>query len=124
MTTLAGFAVWGWLRPKPEVAVQPASRLAVVVPNYGGASTAIQRQIAITPDGSTLLFPAIAGDGENRTMRLALDETEPSPLPGIVPFLGDYVMSADGRVPGQPRQSASVPLFDCRRQSVRCRRFR
>ena len=93
---LAGLAVWSWLQPRPEAELQPASRLAVVVPNYGGASTAIQRQIAITPDGSTLLFPAIAGDGENRTMRLALDETDPAPLPGIVPFLGDYVISADG----------------------------
>ncbi len=93
---LAGLAVWGWLQPRPVAEARPASRLAVVVPNYGGASTAIQRQIAITPDGSTLLFPAIAADGENRTMRLALDETEPSPLPGIAPFLGDYVMSADG----------------------------
>ena len=95
--TLATLAAWGWLQPKPETKAQPASRLAVVVPNYGGASTAIQRQIAITPDGSTLLFPAIAADGENRTMRLSLDEAEPSPLPGIVPFLGDYVISADGR---------------------------
>ena len=108
-TALAGLAVWGWLQPRPETQPQPASRLAVVVPNYGGASTAIQRQIAISPDGSTLLFPAIAGDGENRTMRLSLDETTPAPLPGIVPFLGDYVMSADGTEflgsLGQTRQS-------------------
>ena len=108
-TALAGLAVWGWLQPRPKTQPQPASRLAVVVPNYGGASTAIQRQIAITPDGSTLLFPAIAGDGENRTMRLSLDEAAPAPLPGIVPFLGDYVMSADGSEflgsLGQTRQS-------------------
>ena len=56
---LAGLAVWGWLQPRPEAKPQPASRLAVVVPNYGGASTAIQRQIAITPDGSTA---AVSGD--------------------------------------------------------------
>ena len=96
-TALAGLVVWAWLHPGPEPELLPASRLAIVVPNYGGASTAIQRQIAITPDGSTVLFPAIAADGENRTMRLALDETEPTPLPGVLPFLGDYVMSADGR---------------------------
>jgi Tol biopolymer transport system component len=96
-TALLVLAVWGWLRPRPEAEPQPASRLALVVPNYGGASTAIQRQIAITPDGSAVLFPAIAADGENRTMRLGLDETEPTPLPGVVTFLGDYVMSADGR---------------------------
>ena len=94
---VAVLAAWAWLQPRPEAEPQPASRLAIVVPNYGGASTAIQRQIAITPDGKTVLFPAIAADGENRTMRLALDETEPSPLPGVVPFLGNYVMSADGR---------------------------
>ncbi len=94
---LVVLAVYGWRRPQPEAEVRPASRLAVIVPNYGGASTAIQRQIAITPDGSTVLFPAIASDGENRTMRLRLDETEPTPLPGVAPFLSDYVMSTDGR---------------------------
>ena len=96
-TALVVLAVWGWRRPQPEAEIQPASRLAIIVPNYGGAGTAIQRQIAITPDGSTVLFPAIASDGENRTMRMGLDETEPTTLPGVVTFLGDYVMSADSR---------------------------
>jgi serine/threonine-protein kinase len=93
----AGLAAWGWLRPAPPVPSPPPSRLAIIVPNYGGSNTGIQRQLAITPDGSTLLFPTIADDGANHTMSLRLDETEPSPLPGVVPFLSDYIMAPDGR---------------------------
>jgi len=97
MVVLAGLGVWGWLRARPDALALPPSRLAVLLPNLGGASTALRRQIALTPDGGTLLYTAIAPDGENRTMRLALDETEPSVLPGVVPFLSDIVVSADGR---------------------------
>jgi len=92
-----GLAAWGWFRPHTEATLQPPSRLALLVPNQGGSNPALQRQIAITPDGRTLLFPATAADGQNRTMRMGLDDTEPSALPGVVPFLADYVMSPDGR---------------------------
>ena len=93
----AGLGAWGWLRPSPAAPSQPPSHLAIVVPNYGGSATGIQRRLAITPDGSTLLFPAVTPDGSERTMSLRLDETVPSPVPGVEPFLGDYVMAPDGR---------------------------
>jgi serine/threonine-protein kinase len=93
----AGLALWGWLRPQAPILEQPPSRLAVPLPNLGGASTSLQRQLALTPDGSTLIYTAIAPDGENRTMRRRLDELESSVLPGVVPFLSGYVVSPDGR---------------------------
>jgi eukaryotic-like serine/threonine-protein kinase len=93
---VAVLAAWGWLRPRPAPPSQPPSRLAVLVPNLGGAATALQRQIALTPDGSTLLYAANTPDGGNRTMRRSLDADEPTPLPGVVDFIADYVVSPDG----------------------------
>ena len=89
-------AAWGWLRPRPTSPSQPPSRLAVIAPNLGGSATALQRQIALTPDGSALLYAAVTPDGGNRTMRLPLDATEPTELSGVVHFVADYVMSPDG----------------------------
>ena len=55
----------GFDRTPAAVTAQPPTRLALVVPNFGGSATAIQRQIAITPDGGTLLFPAIVDGRRN-----------------------------------------------------------
>jgi Tol biopolymer transport system component len=93
----AGLAVWGWLRPVPPAIEAPPSRLAIPIPNLGGASTSLQRQIGLTPDGRTLLYTAIAADGENRTMRLDLADTAAVVVPGVVPFLADYAISPDGQ---------------------------
>ncbi len=93
---VAGVGAWGWLRPAPTAPLQPPSRLALLVPNYGGTSTALRREIAITPDGSTVVFSA-AVEGQSRTMRVRIDEQTPSPLPGVIPYTVDYVMSPDGR---------------------------
>ncbi len=90
-------AAWGWFRPVPEAPLAPPSRLSILVPNQGGMAAGIQRQIAITPDGSTLIFPGITDDGVPRIMRMNLDDAEASVLPGVDPFLGDYAMSTDGR---------------------------
>jgi serine/threonine-protein kinase len=90
------FGVWAWFRPQSESPSVPPSRLAVLAPNLGGAATALQRQIALTPDGSALLFAASTPDSGNRTMLLPLDATEPRMLPGVVDFMADYVASPDG----------------------------
>jgi serine/threonine-protein kinase len=90
-------ALWGWLRPRPPAAEMPPSRLAVPIPMLGGASTSLQRQIALTPDGTALFYTAITSDGENRTFRQALADTAPVVVPDVVPFLADYVISPDGR---------------------------
>jgi len=91
----AFFGAWGWLRPRPAPSLPP-SRLAVLAPELGGSSTALQRQVALTPDGGTLLYTAVL-NGQNVTMRMALDATEATPVPGVVPFLAGYVISRDGR---------------------------
>jgi eukaryotic-like serine/threonine-protein kinase len=90
-----GGALWGWLRPSP--AALPPSRLALLAPSLGGASTALMRQLALTPDGSTVLYTAVTPDGGNRTMSQGLDEAAPTILPGLVQFLADYIVAPDGR---------------------------
>jgi eukaryotic-like serine/threonine-protein kinase len=97
VAALAGaVALWGWLRPRPAARSFPPSRLAVLVPELGGSSTALQRQLALTPDGSTLLYTAVE-NGQNITMRMPLDASEASAIPGVVPFLAGYAVSRDGR---------------------------
>jgi serine/threonine-protein kinase len=67
----------------------------VLVPGLGGASGALQRQVAITPDGTTLLYNSIA-EGEVLTMRRRLDEDEAVPVPGVPSFVANYAISPDG----------------------------
>ncbi len=98
----AGFAVaaaaalWGWVRPQPEAPTFPPSRLAIPTPTLGGSSTGLQRQVAITPDGSTILYTAVA-EGGNFTMSRALDESEAAVVPGMPQFVAGYAISQDGR---------------------------
>ena len=89
-------ALWGWLRPRPTDTEGPPSRLAVLVPTLGGASTSLQRQLALSPDGSTIYYTAVAADGENRTFRQVLADSAPVVVPGLVTYLADYLMSPDG----------------------------
>jgi eukaryotic-like serine/threonine-protein kinase len=95
-TVAVALALYGWLRPGPEAALQQPSHLAIPIPNYGGAGTALERQLALTPDGSTLLYTAIADDGNNRTMMRQLHDVESSVLPGVDPLVAGYVVSTDG----------------------------
>ncbi|MEZ4413172.1 MAG: protein kinase [Gemmatimonadales bacterium] len=89
-------ALWGWLRPQRAPPSSPPSRLAIPTPTLGGSSTGLQRQVAITPDGSTILYTAVA-EGGNYTMARALDETEAAVVPSIPQFVAGYAISKDGR---------------------------
>jgi len=89
-------ALWGWLRPQAAPPSFPPSRLAIPTPTLGGSSTGLQRQVAITPDGGTILYTAVV-DGGNYTMARAVDETEATIVPGIPQFVAGYAISQDGR---------------------------
>ncbi len=96
LAATAALALWGWFRPRPAPPSFPPSRLAIPTPTLGGSSTGLQRQVAITPDGSTILYTAVA-EGGNFTMARALDETEATVVPGIPQFVAGYAISQDGR---------------------------
>jgi serine/threonine-protein kinase len=89
-------AAWAWFRPRPAAVEQPPTRLAIVAPGLGGITTGLRRNLALTPDGATLIFAALR-DGPTVTMRMSLTDTTPVPVPGVEPFTGGYAVSPDGR---------------------------
>jgi serine/threonine-protein kinase len=73
------------------------SRLAILAPNVGGSgSPALNRQIALTPDGGTVVFIAVMPNGQNQLMRQRLDEAEPAPIAGGIGLAGPQV-TPDGQ---------------------------
>jgi serine/threonine protein kinase/Tol biopolymer transport system component len=97
--TLGVLALWGWLRPRSDASPAsdaPPTQLALLLPDFGGASTGLQRQIEITPDGTSLLYAAVF-EGQNRTKRIGLDGSEGRVLEGVQPYLADFIVSPDGR---------------------------
>ncbi|HEX5818978.1 MAG TPA: protein kinase [Gemmatimonadales bacterium] len=93
---IAGLAaIAAWFRPAPHVAEPPPSRLAVLAPDLGGTTTALQRQLAITPDGATLLYTTNI-NGENITVRRDMATEEVVRVPGAPPSLAGYAVSKDG----------------------------
>jgi serine/threonine-protein kinase len=77
--------------------VQPPSRLAILAPNVGGSgSPALRRQLALTPDGESVIYVAISATGTNEMMRQRLDQEAPSQIAGASGMAGPSV-SWDGR---------------------------
>jgi len=97
--TLGVVALWGWVRPGSSgssTSMAPPTQLALLLPDFGGASTGLQRQIELTPDGASLLYTAVF-EGQNRTKRVGFDGSEGRVLEGVLPYLADYLISPDGR---------------------------
>ena len=96
---VAGLAGWflGREALRRDEAPYPPSRLSIVGPRIGGTGiSALQRQLAITPDGQTLLYLAMTPDGRSRLMRQSLTDAEPAPVPNVREGTATPVLSADG----------------------------
>jgi serine/threonine-protein kinase len=73
------------------------SWLSILAPNVGGSGgPALNRQIAISPDGSTILFVSVGPDGVNRLMRQRLDDPEPVVITGTT-SMSNPRFAPDGR---------------------------
>lgn len=73
------------------------SRLSILAPAVGGTGPAgLNRQIALTPDGSAIVYVAITSTGQNGLAYQRLDALEPVILPGTDGMLSPIV-SPDGR---------------------------
>jgi len=92
---LGGFLLGRRSRPADEPSA-PASRLALFAPAVGGSGGAVTgRQLALSPDGTTVVYVAVGADGTDRLLRQRLDEAEATVLP--IPDLSNPQISPDGR---------------------------
>ena len=99
MALLGLVAIAGWLHPwsgESSVPPVPPTQLSLPVPDFGGASTGLQRQLDLTPDGSALMYVALV-DGVTRTKLAPLDGSEARILDGVEQNLADYSIASDGR---------------------------
>ena len=81
-----------------STAAIPPSRLALVAPHLGSAGGIfMHREIAITPNGGTLIYESKAADGEARLVRQSLADAEPTQIAGLRPGLAALTISRDGR---------------------------
>jgi serine/threonine-protein kinase len=90
---VAGIGLWPG---GDEPSARPPSRLALLAPGLGSSgATSLQRQLALTPDGGTVMYPVVDEDGSNRLLRQALDAEAPSTIAHL--SVGNLVVSLDGR---------------------------
>ena len=95
LCALCAFGAAWLLRGAPPAPSSP-SRLAILAPGVGGSGGAsLNRQIALTPDGGTVLFVAVGADGLNRLMSQPLYAVEATPIAGVQVY--NPVVSPDGR---------------------------
>jgi Tol biopolymer transport system component/tRNA A-37 threonylcarbamoyl transferase component Bud32 len=87
-------------RGRRDTPLQPPSRLAVLAPGLGGSGgTALTRQVALSPDGGTVIYASVDESGSNHLVRQSLDAEVPTALTleGETQSLGNPVISPDGR---------------------------
>ena len=87
----------------------PPTHLAVVAPGIVGSGAGFNRQIALIPDGRTLLYTAMV-DGFERVMRLDLGETEGEVMPDVPPSTTGYSISSDLSLHYHPNHRETVSL--------------
>jgi eukaryotic-like serine/threonine-protein kinase len=93
---LAGYAI-GYRTGDFDIGSPPPSRLAMMVPNLGGTGIAsLHRQIAMTPDGSAVVYVTQSEGGWNAVAYQSLDSESPTIIPGSRGLI-DPLISPDGR---------------------------
>jgi hypothetical protein len=92
---VAGVAAVLFLRPEPELS-RALLRLDVALGAEGVLSTEVGSNLALSPDGSVLVFLALRADGTTRLYARRLDELTANELPGTADARGPF-FSPDGR---------------------------
>jgi serine/threonine-protein kinase len=87
----------------------PPSRLSVAGTLIGWGSQQLQRQLSLSPDGSTLFYVTPTQNGRGQLVSQRLDAAEPTPVPGVPIGTTAPVFSPDAQTfiawPGGERQA-------------------
>ena len=125
-------AALAWKRGGTSAASGLPSRLAILATGLGGSGgPALQRQIALTPDGRSVLFVSVSANSSNEIYRQDLDATQPVLIPIGSGSVANPMVSRDGRwltvgnvqtgriwrVPIEGGSSALLPLTSSAGQS-------
>jgi serine/threonine-protein kinase len=87
----------GYLISRGRAPARQPSRLAILAPNVGGSGgTGLARQLAITPDGETVVFVGLTPNGTNALFSQRLDAQDPAAIPGGQALASPQI-SRDGR---------------------------
>src|SRR5437867_2477303 len=89
-------ALWVWLRPRPEPPARPVARFTLVLPpNAPMSDFAAGPTVALSPDGSRIIYVSSASTG-NQLFSRRLDQLEPVSLAGTQNARNPF-FSPDGR---------------------------
>ncbi len=99
----AGAALWGWMRPAP---VRPVLRFAMALPKGQELSNPRGTRIALSPDGSRLVYAGPGPEGPQLWLRNR-DQLAATPIPGTDQGSNPF-FSPDGRQVGFVMQSTAT----------------
>jgi serine/threonine-protein kinase len=92
---VAGLAAWDRLRPRPAPPAPPVVRFTLQLPANAGLGTANGSTIAMSPDGSRIVYVGASPNGNQLFLR-GLDQLDPVPLPGTQNAISPF-FSPDGQ---------------------------
>src|SRR6185295_13497676 len=94
-------AAIGWsigARSRQAAVPFPPSRLALLNGRLAGSGqSSLQRQLAISADGSTILYVARGDDGFGHVVKQTLSDAQPTPIANVRPWSAAPTFAADGR---------------------------
>lgn len=94
---VSAVALWGWSRAASSTSEPAPSRLAMIAPDLGGSgASSLQLQVALTPDGRSVVFMSGSADGATRLMRQDIAAAEAVPIPQTN-IMSNVIVSPDGR---------------------------
>ncbi|HLG05445.1 MAG TPA: hypothetical protein VI383_04780, partial [Gemmatimonadales bacterium] len=91
----AALGVWGWLRPRPRPIAPPVTRFSISFEGAGRITDASGSPIAVSPDGSRIVYVGQDSSGRTALYSRALDREEPVQIAGTAGAFAPF-FSPDG----------------------------
>jgi serine/threonine-protein kinase len=82
LALITGLALWGWLRHKPAEAPTATARFEFSPPRERAVRSETGRNVAISPDGSRVVYVGAAPSASTMLYMRRLGDVEISPVPG------------------------------------------
>jgi serine/threonine-protein kinase len=91
----AALGVWGWLRPRAQPPAPPVTRFAIRYEGAGRVGDAAGSPIAVSPDGSRIVYVGFDAAGAGALFSRSLDREDPVQIAGTAGAIAPF-FSPDG----------------------------